>query len=40
MWVVMEVEAHRVAGVWQRVLAAEMDGPRHRTIRVQLLGIG
>jgi secondary thiamine-phosphate synthase enzyme len=29
-----------VLGTWQRVLAAEMDGPRHRTIRVQLLGIG
>jgi secondary thiamine-phosphate synthase enzyme len=29
-----------VLGTWQRVLAAEMDGPRARTIRVQLMGIG
>jgi len=29
-----------VLGTWQRVLAAEMDGPRTRTIRVQLMGIG
>ena len=28
-----------VLGQWQRVLAAEMDGPRARTIRVQLMGI-
>ena len=27
-----------VLGQWQRVLAAELDGPRRRTIRVQLLG--
>jgi secondary thiamine-phosphate synthase enzyme len=27
-----------VLGQWQRVLAAEMDGPRARTIRVQLMG--
>jgi secondary thiamine-phosphate synthase enzyme len=26
-------------GTWQRVLAGEMDGPRVRTIRVQLMGI-
>jgi secondary thiamine-phosphate synthase enzyme len=29
-----------VLGTWQRVLAAEMDGPRSRTIRVQVMGIG
>ena len=29
-----------VLGTWQRVLAAEMDGPRTRTIRVQIMGIG
>jgi secondary thiamine-phosphate synthase enzyme len=28
-----------VLGQWQRVLAAEMDGPRARTIRVQILGV-
>ncbi len=28
-----------VLGTWQRVLAAEMDGPRTRTVRVQLMGI-
>ena len=28
-----------VLGTWQRVLAAEMDGPRTRTIRVQAIGI-
>jgi secondary thiamine-phosphate synthase enzyme len=28
-----------VLGTWQRVLAAEMDGPRTRTIRVQIMGI-
>jgi secondary thiamine-phosphate synthase enzyme len=28
-----------VLGQWQRVLVAEMDGPRARTIRVQLLGV-
>jgi secondary thiamine-phosphate synthase enzyme len=28
-----------VLGTWQRVLAAEMDGPRMRTVRVQLMGI-
>jgi secondary thiamine-phosphate synthase enzyme len=27
-----------VLGTWQRILAAEMDGPRTRTIRVQLMG--
>ena len=26
-------------GTWQRVLAAEMDGPRKRTVRVQVMGI-
>lgn len=29
-----------VLGTWQRVLAAELDGPRTRTIRVQAMGIG
>lgn len=28
-----------VLGQWQRVLAAELDGPRARTIRVQVMGI-
>ena len=28
-----------VLGQWQRVLLAELDGPRTRTIRVQVLGI-
>ena len=28
-----------VLGTWQRVLAAEMDGPRTRTIRLQVMGI-
>ena len=28
-----------VLGTWQRVLAAEMDGPRTRTVRVQLMGV-
>jgi secondary thiamine-phosphate synthase enzyme len=27
-----------VLGTWQRILAAEMDGPRTRTVRVQLMG--
>ncbi|CAN5743323.1 secondary thiamine-phosphate synthase enzyme YjbQ [soil metagenome] len=29
-----------VLGQWQRILAAEMDGPRARTIRLQMMGIG
>jgi secondary thiamine-phosphate synthase enzyme len=29
-----------VLGQWQRVLAAELDGPRSRTFRVQVQGIG
>jgi secondary thiamine-phosphate synthase enzyme len=28
-----------VLGQWQRVLAAELDGPRARTIRLQLMGM-
>jgi secondary thiamine-phosphate synthase enzyme len=28
-----------VLGTWQRILAAEMDGPRTRTIRVQFMGV-
>jgi secondary thiamine-phosphate synthase enzyme len=28
-----------VLGTWQRILAAEMDGPRTRTVRVQFMGI-
>lgn len=28
-----------VLGQWQRVLAAELDGPRARTIRLQIMGI-
>jgi secondary thiamine-phosphate synthase enzyme len=29
-----------VLGQWQRILMAELDGPRARTIRVQVMGIG
>jgi secondary thiamine-phosphate synthase enzyme len=29
-----------VLGQWQRVLLAELDGPRARTVRLQVLGIG
>ena len=29
-----------VLGQWQRVLAAELDGPRARTLRLQIMGIG
>jgi secondary thiamine-phosphate synthase enzyme len=29
-----------VLGQWQRVLIAELDGPRSRTLRVQAMGIG
>ena len=29
-----------VLGQWQRVLAAELDGPRTRTLRFQILGVG
>src|SRR5690242_3448568 len=29
-----------VLGQWQRVLVAELDGPRSRTLRVQAMGIG
>ena len=28
-----------VLGQWQRVLAAELDGPRSRTLRVQMMGM-
>jgi len=28
-----------VLGQWQRVLAAELDGPRARSVRVQILGV-
>lgn len=28
-----------VLGQWQRVLVAELDGPRHRTLRLQVVGI-
>ena len=28
-----------VLGQWQRVLAAELDGPRSRTLRVQMMGV-
>jgi secondary thiamine-phosphate synthase enzyme len=28
-----------VLGQWQRVLAAELDGPRERTLRVQVMGL-
>ena len=29
-----------VLGQWQRVLVAELDGPRARTLRVQIMGMG
>ena len=29
-----------VLGQWQRVLLAELDGPRTRTLRLMALGIG
>ena len=29
-----------VLGQWQRVLAAELDGPRSRSIRLQIMGLG
>jgi len=29
-----------VVGRWQRVLCGEMDGPRTRTVRAQVLGLG
>jgi len=29
-----------VLGQWQRILLAELDGPRARTIRLQVMGIG
>ena len=29
-----------VLGQWQRVLAAELDGPRSRTLRLQIIGVG
>jgi secondary thiamine-phosphate synthase enzyme len=29
-----------VLGQWQRVLVAELDGPRSRTLRVQIMGLG
>lgn len=28
-----------VLGQWQRILLAELDGPRQRTVRVQVLGV-
>jgi thiamine phosphate synthase YjbQ (UPF0047 family) len=28
-----------VLGQWQRVLVAELDGPRSRSLRVQVMGI-
>jgi secondary thiamine-phosphate synthase enzyme len=31
--------AEAVLGQWQRVLVAELDGPRARTIRVQVMGV-
>jgi secondary thiamine-phosphate synthase enzyme len=29
-----------ILGQWQRVLVAELDGPRSRTLRIQIMGIG
>jgi len=36
----LQVSGHEpVLGQWQRVLAAELDGPRDRSVRVQVMGI-
>ncbi|CAN5845112.1 hypothetical protein BH18ACI5_BH18ACI5_15470 [soil metagenome] len=32
-------EAQLALGQWQRVLAAELDGPRARTLRLQAMGL-
>ncbi len=32
-------EGEVVLGQWQRILAAELDGPRGRTLRVQVMGL-
>ena len=38
--VTLQVSGGEVAlGQWQRILIAEMDGPRARTIRLQLMGL-
>src|SRR6476659_3155398 len=29
-----------VLGQWQRILSAELDGPRSRTVRLQVMGLG
>lgn len=29
-----------VLGQWQRILMAELDGPRQRTLRLQVMGVG
>jgi len=29
-----------VLGQWQRVLLAELDGPRARSLRLQVMGVG
>jgi len=29
-----------VLGQWQRVLVAELDGPRTRSLRLQVMGVG
>ncbi|MEO6212411.1 MAG: secondary thiamine-phosphate synthase enzyme YjbQ [Vicinamibacterales bacterium] len=37
----LQVTANEIVlGQWQRVLAAELDGPRARTLRLQTMGIG
>jgi thiamine phosphate synthase YjbQ (UPF0047 family) len=28
-----------VLGQWQRILLAELDGPRSRTLRIQVMGV-
>jgi thiamine phosphate synthase YjbQ (UPF0047 family) len=38
--VTMQISAGElVVGQWQRVLCAELDGPRTRTVRAQVLGL-
>ena len=38
--VALQISGGEIAlGQWQRILAAELDGPRTRTIRVQVMGV-
>ena len=33
------VDGHLCLGQWQRILMAELDGPRARSLRIQIFGI-